>query len=147
MYGKVHVPQSVADELRHLKTPSVVRSLIERPREWLLIVKDPPDPMVIRDSGLHAGERAALGLAMQVDSPLVLCDDREGRQFADDHSIPRTGTLGILTQAAVLGLLDLELTLTTLTTETNFRSTPAILAHVRAEYERQVRMHKPRPPA
>lgn len=142
----VHIPQSVADELRHPKTPSVVRSFIDRPPAWLLIVKDPPEPAVIREAGLHAGERAALGLAMQVDSPLVLCDDREGRQFADDHGIRRTGTLGILTEAAVLGLLDLESALTTLITGTNFRSTPAILAHVRAEYERQDRMQKLRPP-
>jgi predicted nucleic acid-binding protein len=49
-------------------------------------------------------------------------DDPEGREEATRRALRTTGTLGVLEQAAIEGLLDLPSVLTQLLTTTSFRA-------------------------
>jgi predicted nucleic acid-binding protein len=56
---------------------------------------------------LDPGERDAILLATELRADQLIVDDREGRKLALQRNIPVIGTLGVLKEAAALGLLDL----------------------------------------
>jgi hypothetical protein len=47
-------------------------------------------------------------LAAELRADQLIVDDREGRRLAEDRGITVIGTLGVLKEAATLGLLDLR---------------------------------------
>jgi predicted nucleic acid-binding protein len=59
-------------------------------------------------AGLHAGESAAINLALELKADLLLIDEKDGRRAAAARHIPFTGTVGVLELAASRKLLDLE---------------------------------------
>lgn len=54
---------------------------------------------------LHAGEIAALALALELGADLVLMDEAEGRSVASALHLPTMGLLGILLQARQRNLI------------------------------------------
>lgn len=48
---------------------------------------------------LGAGEREAIGLAVEIGADLVVLDDQQGRQVAREKGLSVTGTIGILLEA------------------------------------------------
>jgi predicted nucleic acid-binding protein len=56
-------------------------------------------PMVLGTPRLHAGERAALALSLELGADAVLIDERAGRLFAKRLGIRSLGLLGILVEA------------------------------------------------
>jgi predicted nucleic acid-binding protein len=56
----------------------------------------------------------------------LIVDDREGRKRAEVRNIPVIGTLGVLKEAATLGLLNLRMAVQRLQT-TNFYVAPEVL--------------------
>lgn len=105
LFGRVIVPESVAEELSHPGAPETVRAWISGPPSWLEIAS--PNTTV-PDIDLHPGERDALCIALERGADLVLVDDQAARRVAREHGIPVTGTLGVLERAAERGLLNLE---------------------------------------
>jgi predicted nucleic acid-binding protein len=87
-------------------------------------------------SGLDRGERAAILLACEFSGAALLIDDAEARQVATAHGIVCTGTLGILRDAATIGLVDLRQCLDSLM-KTNFRVSRSMVEQTIADYERQ----------
>jgi predicted nucleic acid-binding protein len=81
---------------------------------------------------LGAGEREAIALAQELQVPLLLMDDPEGREEATRRALRTTGTLGVLEQAAIEGLLDLPSVLTQLLTTTSFRARAELIQDLRA---------------
>ena len=81
---------------------------------------------------LGAGERDAIALAHELQAPLLLVDDPDGREEAARRALRTAGTLGILEQAAVRGLLDLPSVLTQLFTTTTFRAGAALIQELLA---------------
>ena len=67
-------------------------------------------------------EREAIALAQELQVPLLLMDDPAGREEATRRALRTTGTLGILEQAAIEGLLNLPTVLDQLLTTTTFRA-------------------------
>ncbi|MBA3416463.1 MAG: DUF3368 domain-containing protein [Chloroflexia bacterium] len=57
------------------------------------------------DSGLHAGEREAISLALERRASYVLCDDRDARLWMEAIGLEPLGCIGILLRAKRLGIL------------------------------------------
>jgi predicted nucleic acid-binding protein len=132
LYGRVLIPESVADELNQPHTPDIVRQWISQPPTWLEIVATPhnADPLML--TFLDRGERDAILVALELKADLLLMDDREGVEEAVRLGLVVTGTLGVLDRAAEKGLVDLADTFRRLRT-TNFRVSPALLDRILAD--------------
>lgn len=105
LFGDVAIPAAVRDELSSPKRPDAVRAFIESPPAWLTV-----HSIVIRRPipRIDLGEQEAITLALELESDLVLMDDRDGRAAARQAGLNITGTVGVLELAARRALLDLE---------------------------------------
>jgi predicted nucleic acid-binding protein len=120
-FGEILVPSIVLAELNHERTPIAVRDFIRSKPSWLKECFTPPlDP---RYSQLGSGEQAALTVALSQPGCLLLTDDGAARRAAVADQILVSGTLGILRDAAVLGLVDIRIEIQKLKERTNFRGT------------------------
>lgn len=125
MYGKVVIPHAVQEELLRPVAPEMVRKWIAAAPAWLQV----RTPTWAPDSSLanvDPGERDAILLATELTADQIIVDDREGRKLAEQRGIPVIGTLGVLKQAAALGLLDLRAAVGSLQT-TSFYIDPRVL--------------------
>ena len=107
LYGRVRAPESVLAELSAPETPQLVRNWATHLPEWIEVLP----ATVINDRGLtrlHAGERDAIWLALNVHADAVLLDERHGRQEAENRGLKVIGTLGVLVAAHHRGLIDLR---------------------------------------
>lgn len=75
-----------------------------------------------------------LALAQELRADRLLIDERDGRDVARRLGIPIAGTLAVLRDAAVAGLLDLKSALDLLR-QTTFRASPKLFAQVLAEFQ------------
>lgn len=128
IYGHVLIPPAVREELLHPSAPEPIRQWVSHPPSWLE-VRSPtraPDESLAR---LDAGERAAIQLAEELAAGQLLMDDREGRQEAERRGLHVLGTLGVLREAAALGILDLRAAVERLQ-NTNFYIAPEVLARL-----------------
>lgn len=123
LFGSVTIPPHVADELRSANRPLAIREFIAANPPWLHI-RSPKSNTPI--SPLHAGEAAAINLAMELKADLLLIDDMVGRKAAVQRSIRLTGTIGVLELAATAKLLDLKEAFEK-TKRTDFWIAPALL--------------------
>jgi predicted nucleic acid-binding protein len=64
------------------------------------------DPALTR---LDAGERAAITLAEELVAEQLIVDDPFARRIAESRGLSVIGTVGVLQEAAELGLLDLRI--------------------------------------
>jgi predicted nucleic acid-binding protein len=117
LFGSILIPQAVAEELQHPKTPPPVRVWLASPPAWLEIHRVGASDATL--AHLDAGEREAVMLSQELGADFLLMDDWEGRQEAERRALTVTGTLGVLERAAEQGLLDLPTALARLQT-TNF---------------------------
>ncbi len=125
IYGHAVIPQAVHAELQCSPAPELVRAWIGDLPSWLE-VRTPiaaPDALL---TDLDAGERDAILLAMELRADQLIVDDREGRREAERRGIPVIGTLGVLREAASLGLLDIREAIQRLQT-TSFYVSPEVL--------------------
>jgi len=124
LYGEIHTTQKILEELRHPNAPPEVRRWAINPPSWLKIHSDPQDldPML---ATLDPGERTALGLAKHLAADIVLLDETAARSLANQRGVKVAGTLGVLCDAATVGLIQLPATLDLLR-KTNFRASPEL---------------------
>lgn len=108
LFGEIVIPEAVRRECEHEGAPQVLRDWIAREPAWVRIVADPTD-FLLETGSLGPGEAAAISLAWKHRgrSRLIL-DEKRGRRVAEALGLPRTGVLGILGDAAQLGLVDFE---------------------------------------
>jgi predicted nucleic acid-binding protein len=99
---------------------------MQSPPAWLeeRAIARPPRPEI---ADLDPGETEAIELALELGAAILLIDEFKGRNIAIDLMLEVRGTLGILVQAAIDGLVDLESALDRLGT-TNFRMTSTLRA-------------------
>ena len=126
-YERVVIPPAVHGELQHPHTPTVVRQWVAHPPAWFAVRKPQQHLEVEQFAKLGAGEREAIALAYELQAPLLLMDDPDGRVEAARQALRTTGTLGILEQAAMRELLDLPRVLSQLLTTTTFRVHAALI--------------------
>jgi predicted nucleic acid-binding protein len=78
---------------------------------------------------LEAGEIEAIALAEELSADQLIIDELLGRREAERRSLPVIGTVGVLREAAEMGLLDLRSAFELLR-QTSFHISPAILANL-----------------
>jgi predicted nucleic acid-binding protein len=113
------------------------------PPSWLEVhpIVGSPDVELTR---LEAGEQEAIVLAQERQADIVLVDDGKARDLAIVRGLRALGTVGVLEQAAIQGLIDLPEVLAHLL-RTNFRILPSIVNDVLArdaERKRQQRANQ-----
>src|SRR5271155_4824360 len=108
MYGTVVIPAAVRDELLRLSAPAMVGTWMGQLPSWLevRVPENAPDALLAK---LDPGERDAILLAGELRVDQLIVDDRQGRHEAEKRGIPVMGTLGVLREAARIGLLDLRI--------------------------------------
>lgn len=104
LYGEIVVPPAVLQELGHSSAPSEISNWAKSPPAWVTI----RTPYFVPQSFdlLDYGERQALALAQEIKADLVLLDDKVARRFAEQISLKVKGTLGVVADAAKMGLLN-----------------------------------------
>jgi predicted nucleic acid-binding protein len=125
MYGRVVIPRAVREELLRPSAPEMVRNWMSQMPVWLEV----HTPLNAPDASLAAldpGEREAIILAAELRADQLIVDDRQGRHEAEKRGIPVIGTLGVIREAATLGLLDLRTAVKRLEA-TSFHVAPEIL--------------------
>ena len=126
LYGRVVIPRAVSEELMRPRAPIRVQEWINKPPDWLEVLS----PTVAADAALaklDAGERDVIALAEELSADQLIVDELLGRREAERRSLPVIGTVGVLREAAELGLLDLRSAFERLR-QTSFHISPAILA-------------------
>jgi len=99
LFESVVIPPAVAFETR--------RIFPIRP-DWLAVqVPTGPLPAAILRRKLGAGEREAIGLALELDARQIILDDLIARKVARDLGLNVIGGLGVLLAAKRQGLLPL----------------------------------------
>jgi len=125
LYDRVAIPPAVVADLQQSRTPHLVRAWVAHRPVWLEIHR-PREALDARQfPRLGAGEREAIAFARELQEPLLLIDDADGRAEAERQALAATGTLGILETAAIHGLVDLPGALARLQA-TTFRARPEL---------------------
>jgi predicted nucleic acid-binding protein len=106
IFGQVHVPPEVMQELGASKSPEleVVRRWAASPPAWLTIRA----PRQI-DPSIHLGKggTAAISLAQELGADWILIDERKGTREARDRGLQVAGTI-VIEEAGVRDLIDYE---------------------------------------
>lgn len=118
LFGSVSVPTAVRDELEaYFGESASWRECISA--GWIA-VEPVEDRRLVKQfmMFLHAGEAEAVVLALEKNASLVLIDDRDGRDAAEENALKVCGTIGILIKAKATGLIsDISSALDTLRQE------------------------------
>ena len=133
LFGHLAIPQEVFDELQKPGTPDDVKAFaISRP-VWLEVraISTPIDASLTH---LDQGEQEAITLALESQATALLIDETKGRRAATRHGLKVVGTLGVLLDAALNGLGDLEGDINKLR-QTNFHATEALYQRFLDLYE------------
>jgi predicted nucleic acid-binding protein len=136
MYGRILIPSAVAAELGADGAPSKTRQWFAQRPAWLEIH---PVIQPVLYLGLDAGEAQAINLANTLHADLLLIDERRATSVArDQEHLTTIGTLGVLLDAALIGLLDLPSSLAILQRDTTFRAPASLYDQILKEYDRRV---------
>jgi predicted nucleic acid-binding protein len=115
LHSQLLAPRAVLAELSHPSAPPEVRAWLMALPHWIEFVSVPEVDLTL-PANLGAGEREAISLARVTPNSLLLIDDRDGRLAAAERKIEIAGTMAVLSEASLRGLLDLRETVVRLRT-------------------------------
>lgn len=75
----------------------------------------------IIEASVDKGEASAIALAIEIEDSLLIIDDLKGRKFAHQLGLKITGTIGVIIEAKLLGIIPSVKPLLTKMRQTNFR--------------------------
>ena len=131
LYGRIIIPPAVLyEELLHSASPLPVRVWAASLPPWLDVRQVTGGPAADLQH-LERGEQEAIVLAQELQADLLLMDDKDGRQAAEQRGLTVFGTLGVLERGAEQGLVDLPEVLTLLLA-TNFYASARIIQELLA---------------
>ena len=92
--------------------------------EWIEL-KDPSDKnyQSVIEASVDKGEASAIALAVEIDDCLLIIDDLKGRKFAHQLGITVIGTIGVIVDAKLQGIIPSVKPLLEKMGKTNFRLT------------------------
>lgn len=125
LFNRIVIADAIVAELRAEGAPLQVREWIEQAPDWLEVV---PTPQNIPDvlQALHPGEKAAIVLALERRSNVLIVDEKAARQAAQRLGIQVTGVIGLLKIAAKRQLIEPPNVVQKLQ-QTNFRVSSQLL--------------------
>ena len=101
---RIVLPRQVEREvLGHDITDAAVEAL--RTQSWIEIVDVGGPPPTLRRYRLDAGEEAVVTWALSHPTTVAVIDDQRGRRVAQELGIPVIGTLGLVVEARVRGIV------------------------------------------
>jgi len=129
LYRRVLIPHSVYAELVRPAAPEPVRKWMEFPPTWIEL-RTPSSGFDAALGRLNVGERDAILLASELHANRLIVDDLQGRQEAEKRGLRVTGTVGVLAEAAAVGVIHNLADVLHRLQETNFFIAPGILERV-----------------
>jgi hypothetical protein len=128
LYVEILVPREVHEELVE-KRPNADGVEELRASRWIVVVDAPTSIPVDQTAlaALDAGEAAALRLAFERRA-LVLIDERAGRRVAHSLGLAVRGTLGMVVEARLRGIVKAVGPILTQLERGGFRSSPELRA-------------------
>jgi predicted nucleic acid-binding protein len=105
LYGRILVPHAVHDELLDQEAPPAVRAWAQDPPAWLELLSPSTTPLKLQ-AVLDPGEAEAIALAEELRADWLLIDEADGRDEAARRGLHTIGTLGVLRNAHLKGLLN-----------------------------------------
>jgi predicted nucleic acid-binding protein len=141
-YGRVLVPPSVWQELQDINAPEVVQAWVKTVPDWLELSSliYVPEPSL---SFLDQGEQEAIALAEKCHADRLIVDEMLARKEAIRRNISVIGTLGVLRNAALAGLLTLPQALSKLQA-TSFYAAPELIQSLLDEDAARLRLSEPK---
>jgi len=104
LYGRITIPQAVADELSQGRALGInLPDLSLLP--WIGVGQVRDGALLPMVTDLGGGEREALAMALETPGALLLLDDALARRYARMLGLVFTGTLGVLLRAKEAGLV------------------------------------------
>ena len=104
LYTQVIIPPAVLQEVT-VKGKGLPGAEAVAQLAWLEIQKPEPQILIPLSIVADPGEAEVIALAQSIKDSIVLLDDSQARRIAERFNIPRIGTLGILRQAKIKGLV------------------------------------------
>ena len=77
---------------------------------------------------MDKGEASAIALAIELDDSLLIIDDLKGRKFANQIGLTIIGTIGVIVDAKLAGIINSIKPILTKIKSTNFRITEQLEA-------------------
>ena len=104
IYGRISIPQAVADEILTGKSGGIdLPELLAL--DWIQVQQVQMD-LEPQPRNIDRGEAEVIALALQIPQSLVILDDLAARKHAQLLGLAVTGTLGILVKAKAVGLIE-----------------------------------------
>ncbi len=100
------------------------------PLPYWVEIKQPSDNnyQSIIEASVDKGEASAIALAIELDDCLLIIDDLKGRKFANQIGLTIIGTIGIIVDAKLAGIIPSVKPILTKIKSTNFRITEQLEA-------------------
>jgi len=122
LFGKIIIPEKVAEELQRSKTPQKVKDwMLARP-DWLEIRKADLT-LFTPQKKIDEGEREAFALALELKADAVLLDDKNAVPEARRLNLQPIALFTLLERAAARNLIDLPVAIAAIR-QTTFRLPP-----------------------
>ncbi len=122
LFGKIIIPEKVADELQHPKTPHQVKSWMQALPDWLEVRKADLT-FFTPQKKIDDGEREAFALALELNADAVLLDDKYALTEAKRLNLQTIALFTLFEIAAARNLINLPQTIEAIR-RTNFRLPP-----------------------
>jgi uncharacterized protein len=122
LFGRVFIPEKVAEELQRPKTPQKVKDWMQSRPTWLEVKKADLSVFTAQKK-IHDGEREAFALALALKADAVLIDDKDALPEARRLGLQTVSLFTILERAAARDLIDLPQTVDEMR-KTSFRLPP-----------------------
>ena len=107
-----------------ITTPEVAIEFGQPLPSWVEI-QQPSDKnyQSIIEASVDKGEASAIALAIELDDCLLIIDDLKGRRFANQIGLTIIGTIGVIVDAKLAGIINSVKPVLTKIKSTNFRIT------------------------
>ena len=132
LFERVLVPGAVLTELQHPDAASLVKDWFLSMPPWISVEHGPVLDFFNVPVNLHARETQAMYLAHHRQASVVLLDDFDACQAAEQNGLKAVGTLRLLAEGSFAGMLSLPEAFARLK-QTNFRASERLYATLLAE--------------